>query len=189
MIKKPKKEDLRALFPGLYSRRDKDSGAYWDRNWLTQQFPNIRLMGPLWSFAVTLKARSDTYEADVYLEHPADELFPGHNLHYAPPTVMRADIEKLWEDGLESRSRLSMVAVNTVVKGELVLPFGDSELLNKTSPLIVAPFGRQAGAKQADQQFENGILLPSKLGQRPCVDPQIVDHREHVDETTTKSFV
>ncbi len=142
MIKKPKKEDLRALFPGLYSRRDKDSGAFWDRNWLTQQFPNIRLMGPLWSFAVTLKARSDTYEADVYLEHPADELFPGHNLHYAPPTVMRADIEELWEDGLESRSRLSMVAVNTVVKGELVLPFGDSELLNRTSPLIVAPFGR-----------------------------------------------
>ncbi|MGB3314415.1 MAG: hypothetical protein WBB85_08375, partial [Albidovulum sp.] len=142
MIENPKQEDLRALFPGLYSRRDKDSGDYWDRNWLTLQIPNIRLMGPLWSFAVTLKERPDTHEADVYLEHLAHELFPRHKLDYAPPTVMRADIGALWEDGLDSRSRLSMVAVDTIVDGKLVLPFGGSTHLAETSPLIVAPFGR-----------------------------------------------
>ena len=46
----------------------------------------------------------------------------------------------------------------------------------------------QAGAKKADQQFENGILLPSKLGQHARTDPQIMNHREHVDEAATKRF-
>lgn len=142
MIKNPKAGDLRALFPGLYSRRDVATGTWWDRNWLTLQIPNIRLMGPLWSFAVTLKERSDSYEADTFLEHLGEEKFPGHNLDYAPPTVMRAEIDNLWNGDIGSRSRLNMVAVNTIVDGTLVLPSDDFTLLSKTSPLILAPFGR-----------------------------------------------
>lgn len=143
MIGNPKPNAVRALFPGLYSRRDKGSGRWWDRNWTALQIPTIRLMGPLWSFAGTLKNRSNSYEADVYLEHLTDEMLPDHDLPYAPPTVMRADIEKLWVDGVTSRSRLSLVAVNTVKDGKLVLPTEeDLQCLPRTSPLIVAPFGR-----------------------------------------------
>mgnify|MGYP000622158407 CR=1 FL=1 len=144
MISNPDPDDVRALFPGLYSRRDEGSGTYWDRNWHTLEVPVVRLMGPLWSFAATLKPTPpDTYETDVFLEHPVDELIPGHNLPNNPPTVMRADIGGLWDGGTDSRSRLNLVAVNTVQDGELILPMGKVEFLDdKTAQLVLAPFGR-----------------------------------------------
>ena len=47
----------------------------------------------------------------------------------------------------------------------------------------------EARTKQPDQQFQNGVLLPSELGQRSCIDPQIVNNREKVDQAAAKGFV
>src|SRR6056297_3492562 len=47
----------------------------------------------------------------------------------------------------------------------------------------------QAGAKKPDQQFQYGVLLPSELGQRSCIDAQIVDNRQHVDQAATQSII
>ncbi len=146
---------LLALFPSLYSRRErKIVGKKSSRNWMALELPRIRVMGPYWSFALKLdklESMPNSATLDILLEQTeAVDISKGpQSLHQ--PVLQRAEIDDFWSDedtawNRNKESRLSLLAVDTSDGDELLLPLPNDESESgfdktATTPLILAPFG------------------------------------------------
>ncbi len=156
-------DDLRALFPALYSRRNTAGTS--GRNWRVLQVPEVRLMGPFWTFGVTLAELDEAPDLDVLYEDARARKSPGHDKPYHPPTLMRAVAARFWDGRTKddptpsSRSRYSIVAACTRVGNGVLLPMekaedgGDNnyEVEERSTPLILAPFGQHPKHLDQDQ--------------------------------------
>ncbi|WP_353646190.1 hypothetical protein [Mesorhizobium sp. WSM2239] len=148
-------DDLIALFPSLYSRRDKgSSAAIKNRDWEALRVPRFRGIGPFWSFGMILDDQDGAVRRprlDVLAEagETIDLNATLGNLH--KPLLLRTSLADLWSSretrpSRARRSRLSVLAVDTFADGEeWPLPNDGSKSgfdNERSSALIFAPFGQ-----------------------------------------------
>ncbi|NKK70071.1 hypothetical protein GFM13_06630 [Rhizobium leguminosarum bv. viciae] len=148
-------DDLIALFPSLYSRRDKgSSAAIKNRDWEALRVPRFRGMGPFWSFGMILDDQDGAVRrprVDVLAEAGETIDLNATLGHLHKPLLLRTSLADLWSSretrpSRARRSRLSLLAVDTFADGEeWPLPNDGSESgfdKDRSSALIFAPFGQ-----------------------------------------------
>ncbi|MFG1379134.1 hypothetical protein [Xanthobacter autotrophicus] len=182
----------RALFPPHFTPRTAGTGDNSQRHWSTLRPPIIRAVGPLWSFGLNLRelttaglpdgpspAKSVGVAMRGLFETESAPPLDGLK-SYAPPVLLRAEIESLLQVSAANKSatRLSLLAVDTIKSADentvTAIKLEELGFANGTVPLsaedslapttlILAPFGGQPSPGKTDAYLPAMQLIHGRI--------------------------